>query len=146
MGSFLWVIIFLAVVVFFYMPYMKKQMAKKQAVVDAFLAEHPEASKVFLSTGIKGLSSDQMTVLGVDGEPPMLFYDGRRQGVVLLPGQHVVEVAYGWTRPGLLHKNVTTQVEPSKQEVEIEARREYLLSYDRDGEHYVFEEKGVLGA
>lgn len=134
------VIFFVAIFAAGYYVYMRKTLAARRDRADAFLSEHPDAARVFLQVGMKGLSSDAITVISVDDNAPVFFSEGRKQGVLLAPGRHILEVAYAWTRPGILHKNVTTQVEPSRQEVEAEARKTYKLDFNREEEEYVFEE------
>lgn len=124
-----------------YYYYMQKMLKAKRDQADAFLASHPDAARVYLQTGMKGLTSDATTVIDVDGEAPVHFYEGRKQGILVEPGKRVLNVAYAWTRPGILHKNVTTEVEPSRQEVEVEAKKSYILGFDKKAEAFVFTEK-----
>lgn len=119
-------------------------MDKKKKIAQDYLAKHPDAAKVYLKTGMKSwYSSEVTTVFFVNGEEPVHFYEGMSQGILLLPGRNVLDVAAGSTRPGILHKNVTTQVEPSKQEVEAEPGKSYTLGFNFKEEHYVFEEKAA---
>lgn len=44
------------------------------------------------------------------------------------------------TRPGFFSKTVTTQYAPSTQEVEVEAEKTYIYSFDKKNEQYTFTE------
>ena len=137
----MYVVIFLIIVSVVYIPYMKKHMNNRKKTADDFLSAHPDAARVYLKTGMKGmLSSEETTIFSVNDQDPVFFYENRTQGVLLLPGKNVIEVAYGQTRPGILHKNVTTQITPSKQELEIEAGKRYRLGFNMDEKSYMFEE------
>lgn len=133
-------ILVVACAAYYYFVVMK-QIQRKKDDAEQFQRDHPEASKVYLKTGMTGLlTSEEVTILGVNDNEPVLFYEGLKQGFFLMPGKSVIEVSCSWTRPGVLHKNVTTEVAPSKQEVEAEAGKAYRLGFDRDAETYVFEE------
>ena len=123
-----------------YYYYMHKMLAARKAKAEQYLSEHPDAAKVYLQNGMKGLTHEATTVISVNDEPPQLFYEKMKQGVLLLPGTNILEVTYAWNKPGILRKNVTTTYEASKQEVEVEPGKNYRLGFDRDAESYTFEE------
>ena len=128
----------------YYYVAVRVQLRKKKAAAEAFLAAHPDAAKVFTKMGLWGLYGE-LTAIGVDDQPPTEFYEGLMagQGFLLLPGGHVVEATYAWTRPGILHKTVTTRIGPSKLEVVAEPGKRYRLSFNRREEQYRFEELAV---
>lgn len=142
-GTMYFPLILIVIIMVIYIPYLMKHMKKKKEEQEAYLLANPDAAKVFTKIGIASLySSEAITVLGVNGQPPVPFYDGLQegQGFFLPPGQNIIEVIYARTRAGILHKTVTTRTGPSKQEVAAEPRKRYRLGYDRKGEGYVFEE------
>jgi len=104
-----------------------------------FLKVHPDAAKIYLT--VKALiTSEVVTVFGVDGEGPQLFAEGAKSGFYVIPGSRIVEMSYTYSRPGVLHKNVTQTYGPVKKELAVEASKTYRLGFDRDQETFTFEE------
>lgn len=139
---YIFVVLVAACAAYYYFVVLKHMQGQKEKT-EQFQRDHPEAARVYLRTGIKDLYfGGTMTVFNVDDEEPIRFHEGLglKEGLLLLPGKHTLEVAYGWSRPGLVHKTVTTQIAPSKQEVEAEAGKTYRLTFDRSEKVYVFSE------
>jgi hypothetical protein len=104
-----------------------------------FLAEHPEAVKVYLS--VKALiTSEMVTVYTADGEIPSRFIENGKSGFYAIPGKRTVEMSYTYSRPGLLHKTVTQTIGPVKKELVIEGNKNYRLGFNRQEETFTFEE------
>lgn len=140
----IFLILVIACAAYYYFVVLK-QINRKKGDALQYKREHPEAATVYLKTGMASLfTSETITVLEVNGAEPVLFYEGTKQGFFLLPGKSVIEVECSWTRPGVVHKNVTTQIAPSKQEVEAEAGKQYRLGFDREAKTYVFEELAAV--
>lgn len=136
-------IILVAGCALYYYFVVGKHMQGKKEKTEQFRRDHPEAATVYLRTGLKDIYfAGTMAVFDVDDEEPIRFYEGMglKEGLLLLPGKRVLNVSYGWSRPGIIHKTVTTQIAPSKQEVEPEAGKTYRLTYDRKENVYVFSE------
>jgi hypothetical protein len=104
-----------------------------------FLAEHPEAVKVYLTTKAL-ITTEAVTVHGVDGKRPSPFIENGKSGFYTIPGKKMVEMSYTYSRPGLLHKTVTQTVGPVKKELVIDMNKSYLLGFDRQEETFTFEE------
>lgn len=117
-----------------YMRYKKSKMKN-------YIEAHPEAAKVFIKTHAQIVKAEGLYIHSVDGGKPETFIDGIKTGFYLLPGTHVIESTFTTSRPGVLHKTVTTSYGPSKQEVEVEARKSYNYSFNPDTNEYSFELK-----
>lgn len=115
------------------------RMKKLAASNRDFLRDHPNAAKVYLA--VKAfITSGAVTVISVDGAAPRLFMEAGKSGLYALPGSRTVEVQYTYNRPGVIHRNVTTTYGPVKKELRLESGKSYLLGFDRDAEHFTFEE------
>ena len=123
-----------------YLAVMLVYMKNKKNAVNKWLAENPTAVKVYLDTKSGLIHSNTLTIISVDLDRPVHFTEGMKRGFYLLPGKHVVESTISTTRPGLLHRTVTTQYGPTKQEIEVEAGKTYDYSFDLKGEQYEFSE------
>ncbi len=114
---------------------------KHNAKLAKFTEEHPQAAKVSVKANKIGIIVENLNVLSVNGEQPLIYQEKLiNTGFYLLPGKNILEVSYDLSRPGILHKRVTTYYDPCKIEVEAEPNKEYKLSYDRKKEEYEFEE------
>ncbi|MDR1329255.1 MAG: hypothetical protein LBK23_06610 [Oscillospiraceae bacterium] len=107
----------------------------------SFLAEHPDAAKVYLVT--KALvATEAARVHSVNGGKPENFFEGSKNGFYLAPGRSSVEISYTHSRPGVLHKSVTTSTGVVKKELVTEANKSYFLGFDRKAENFTFELTG----
>jgi hypothetical protein len=104
-----------------------------------FLKEHPDAVKVYLSFKTL-LTLGSISVHSVDGDEPAFFSESLKSGFYVIPGKRMVEMSYTSSRPGILHKSVTTTYGPYKKEVVIAPNRNYLLGFARRQETFTFEE------
>jgi hypothetical protein len=112
---------------------------KLKASGQNFLAEHPDAVKVYLT--VKALiTSEAVTVHAVDGDGPSQFIENGKSGFYAVPGKRTVEMSYTYSRPGILHKTVTQTIGPVKKELVIGADKNYLLGFNRKEETFTFEE------
>ena len=131
-----YVVIFMAIIMIAYVPSMIIYMNKKKKGAAEFLNNHPDASKVLIAGAMKGI----ITVLTVNGDAPVTFYEENKKGFFLLPGENVVEAQYTWSRPGIMYKTVTTTIGPSKIKLTAEFNKKYYISFDKKEEVYNFEE------
>jgi len=131
-----YVIIVIAVFMILYIPGIIIYLNRKKKAANDFITAHPNAAKVFMQANMSG----RLLVTGVDEEPPNTFYEKNKQGFFLIPGEVVVEAQFTWTRPGIMHKTVTTTVGPSKIKVTAEAYKQYTMGYDKKSESFTFEE------
>lgn len=139
----MYVVLFLFAISIIYIPYAMKMIKKKQEESAAFLAANPTASKIYPRVGLRGLyMAEQVMVTAVNDGAPDPFYDGLKegQGVYALPGKNAIEVEYARTRPGILHKSVTTTTGPTKQEIEVEANKRYSLGFIRNENRFCLTE------
>ena len=68
------------------------------------------------------------------------FVEGMNYGIYLKPGNRELTVRAISTRPGILHKRVTTVWGPMKINVNIEPEKRYELRFDKKEEQFsVFE-------
>ena len=113
---------------------------KRKAAAKDWLAENPDASKVYIQSKLNVIVESHLTVLSVDGDAPRTFTEGLKTGFYLKPGVHTVESTYETTRPGVVHKTVTDVYGPSKQEIEVEAGKRYDYGFDPKEKSYTFSE------
>ena len=104
-----------------------------------FLTKHPDAARVYL-TAKALVTTEAVTVYTVDDAPPSRFLESGKNGFYLAPGQSKVSISYSYTRPGVLHKTVTTSTDVVEKVLEVEANRSYILGFDRKAECFTFEE------
>ena len=122
----------------FYVVYMVIMNKKNNAVLQDWLGKHPDAAKVFFTTNIIALG--QITIHYVDEEKPLFFREGFKMGFYVAPGDHIIESSYTFSRPGIFYRRVSTTYESSKQEIVVEASKEYLYKFDRKEKSYSFTE------
>jgi hypothetical protein len=104
-----------------------------------FLAEHPDAVKIYLT--VKAfITAEAVTVHTIDGGSPSPFIEKGKSGFFAVPGKRIAEMSYTYSRPGLLHKTVTQTIGPAKKELLVEAGKNYRLGFDRTDETFTFEE------
>lgn len=108
--------------------------------VNAVLSEHPDAARVTIKNVNWLFFTRTTTVLSVDGKEYAKFVKGFSVGFYLTPGVHELTVSFSKTRPGILHKQVTTIYDPVKISVTAEAGKEYRIYFNHKTEQYVFEE------
>lgn len=123
-----------------YLVAMVIYLKNKKKSNQKWLAQNPTAVKMFLSAKSDLIHSNGLRIISVDGAAPVYFYEGTKQGIYVLPGNRLVESTFSTTRPGILHKTVTTEYGPTKQELEIEAGKTYNYSFDLKEERYELEE------
>jgi hypothetical protein len=146
--------IYLIIIVVFLVAAFFYSQAMNQKTVGAgkkFLAEHPDAVKIYLTSKVS-LVSEMVYVTSVDGEFPVVFSEpgklpivipgipGSKNGIYVLPGTRKLELQYTHNRPGIMYKNVTSSTGIVKKEIVVEANKNYMLGFDRKAEAFTFEE------
>ncbi len=139
-SPFRYLILFIALYLLVFLPFMLNKVKKHRQAADAYATEHPDAARILMGTSV-GITSESMTVHQIDNDAPVLFTEKSKQGFFALPGSHIIDVEYSYTRPGVVYKNVTTSTGVTRQEIEVEAGKRYVLRFDRKAEHFVFEEQ-----
>ncbi|WP_462247949.1 hypothetical protein [Parvimonas micra] len=112
---------------------------KRKQGYDKWLSDHPDAVKIYLNTGFNAITSKTLSgrILSPDAYPT-IAYEGTKSVIYALPGTVDVELTYSYTRPGVLHKNVTTTWGPTKLSLEVEKGKTYSLTFDKDEETFKF--------
>ena len=118
---------------------LSKYFTNKNA--NKFLQENPGASKLFTKNKSIGITSQTIEVLKVDdNESSSVFVEGMKYGIYLKPGNRELTVRATSTRPGILHKRVTTVWGPMKINVNIEPDKTYELRFDKKEEQFSIHE------
>ena len=106
-----------------------------------FLQENPGASKLFTKNKSIGITSQTIEILKVDdNESSSVFVEGMKYGIYLKSGNRELTVRATSTRPGILHKRVTTVWGPMKINVNIEPEKTYELRFDKKEEQFSIHE------
>ena len=106
-----------------------------------FLQENPGASKLFTKNKSIGIITQTIEILKVDdNESSSVFVEGMKYGIYLKPGDRELTVRATTTRPGILHKRVTTVWGPMKINVNIEPEKTYELRFDKKEEQFSIHE------
>jgi hypothetical protein len=135
--QFVYIIIVLAVCgVVWYMNIQRLKNTK--AANQGFLAQHPDAAKVYLTSKAL-ITSEAVVVSLVDGQTPQNFFEGGKSGFYVTPGTHSVDMSYTYNRPGILYKNVSESTGLVKKELVVEASTSYTLGFNRDANEFTFE-------
>lgn len=124
---------FYLIAMILYMRYKKNQGKNWEA-------QNPHGSKIYIKSKSIVVKTDGIYIHSVDGEKPLTFVEGTKTGLYVLPGKHVIEATFTSSRPGIVHKTVTTSYGPLKVEVHIESRKAYGLSFNEDSQGFEFEE------
>ncbi|CAM3489212.1 hypothetical protein [Pseudostreptobacillus hongkongensis] len=114
---------------------LSKYFTNKSA--NKFLEENPGASKLFTKNNSIGIMTQTIEILKVDdNESSSVFVEGMKYGIYLKPGNRELTVRATTTRPGILHKRVTTVWGPMKINVNIEPEKRYELRFDKKEEQF----------
>ena len=118
---------------------LSKYFTNKSA--NNFLKENPGASKLFTKNTSIGIITQTIEILKVDdNESSSVFVEGMKYGIYLKPGNRELTVRATSTRPGILHKRVTTVWGPMKINVNIEPEKTYELRFDKKEEQFSIHE------
>ena len=118
---------------------LSKYFTNKNA--NKFLQENPGASKLFTKNKSIGIITQTIEILKVDdNESSSVFVEGMKYGIYLKPGNRELTVRATSTRPGILHKRVTTVWGPMKINVNIEPDKTYELRFDKKEEQFSIHE------
>ena len=123
--------------------YMYANRRKKELL--EWLEKNPKAAKVYIAKTSSLLGSiftpSSIRLIAIDDDYPMTsFTEGFKQGFYLAPGKHKITSSFEKTRPGFFYKTVTTKYGSTTQEVEVEAEKTYIYSFDKKNEQYTFTE------
>lgn len=134
-------IVFVIIYQFFIFMYMNKR--KKETL--EWVEKNPKAAKVYIAK-TSGLLASIIAPSGIDlvsiddNQPVISFTEGFKRGFYLTPGKHKITSSFTKSRPGIFYKTVSTTYGPTTQEVEVEAEKTYIYSFDKKNEQYTFAE------
>ena len=111
---------------------------RRKASNNKFLAENPDAAKVFLQHRL-GMSSDILTVCTVNGENPRIFRERGKTGIYILPGRAELSLEFQHQRHTGMRKTVIESTGLLKKTIETEARGQYSLRFDRKASAFILE-------
>ncbi|RRD40438.1 hypothetical protein EII29_02885 [Leptotrichia sp. OH3620_COT-345] len=114
-------------------------MKRKKENTQKWLLENPSASKIFVESK-SFMENSGLYIKNVDGQTPVTFYEGRKGGIYLLPGNHIIEAMYSQTRPGIIYKRVTKTYGPVKTDVKVETGKTYKYFFDKKNKNFIFTE------
>ena len=128
-----------------YQIFMFIRANKRKKEVLEWLEKNPRAAKVYIKTNSSLLTSmftpSSIRLIAIDDDYPMTsFTEGFKQGFYLAPGKHKITSSFEKTRPGFFSRTVTTKYGSTTQEVEVEAEKTYIYSFDKKNEQYTFTE------
>ena len=129
-----------------YQIFMFIRANKRKKEVLEWLEKNPKAAKVYIGSTSSNLLSfiltpSSISLIAIDDKKPTTFImEGTKQVFYLTPGKHTITSSFQKSRPGILSKRVISEYEPTTQEVEVEAEKTYIYSFDKKNEHYTFTE------
>ena len=129
-----------------YSFFMFNRANKRKKEILEWLEKNPKAAKVYIGSTSSNLISfiltpSSISLIAIDDKKPTTFImEGTKQVFYLTPGKHTITSSFQKSRPGILSKRVISEYEPTTQEVEAEAEKTYIYSFDKKNEHYTFTE------
>ena len=129
-----------------YQIFMFTRANKRKKEILEWLEKNPKAAKVYIGSTSSNLLSfiltpSSISLIAIDDKKPTTFImEGTKQVFYLTPGKHTITSSFQKSRPGILSKRVISEYEPTTQEVEVEAEKTYIYSFDKKNEHYTFTE------
>ena len=128
-----------------YQIFMFIRANKRKKEFIEWLEKNPKAANVYIKTNSSLLASmftpSSIRLIAIDDDYPMTsFTEGFKQGFYLAPGKHKITSSFEKTRPGFFSRTVTTKYGSTTQEVEVEAEKTYIYSFDKKNEQYTFTE------
>ena len=144
-GFYIYIIV-MAVVMCGYSVVLLTMTKKRKKDVQEWLEQNPKAAKIYIGSTSSNLLSyiltpSSISLIAIDNEKPKTFtMEGTKQVFYLTPGKHTITSSFQKSRPGILSKRVITEYEPTTQEVEVEAEKTYIYSFDKKTEQYTFTE------
>ena len=129
-----------------YSFFMFNRANKRKKEILEWLEKNPKAAKVYIGSTSSNLLSfiltpSSISLIAIDDKKPTTFImEGTKQVFYLTPGKHTITSSFQKSRPGILSKRVISEYEPTTQEVEAEAEKTYIYSFDKKNEHDTFTE------
>ena len=129
-----------------YSFFMFNRANRRKKEILEWLEKNPKAAKVYIGSTSSNLLSfiltpSSISLIAIDDKKPTTFImEGTKQVFYLTPGKHTITSSFQKSRPGILSKRVISEYEPTTQEVEVEAEKTYIYSFNKKKEHYSFTE------
>lgn len=129
-----------------YSFFMFNRANKRKKEILEWLEKNPKAAKVYIGSTSSNLLSfiltpSSISLIAIDDKKPTTFImEGTKQVFYLTLGKHTITSSFQKSRPGILSKRVISEYEPTTQEVEAEAEKTYIYSFDKKNEQYTFTE------
>lgn len=102
-----------------------------------YLEKYPNAVKVYPKKTNVVVANSQIMIYAVDGEMPA-FQNG---AFYVKPGKSVLDVSFESERVGFFYKRVRTYTDKVSIEVDLEAGKEYIISFDKKADNFRVDEK-----
>lgn len=112
---------------------------KREKLIDAWLEQHPNACKIYLQKKI-GIKSGTISVFYVNKEKPKIKIGKAMNAIYVEPGKNTIEVSYIFTRPSVA-STMTETYGPAEVVVDVEAGKEYEITFDREKKMFSYNEK-----
>lgn len=106
-----------------------------------FEQEHPDVSKVYIQNLSLMKIADGLQIHSVDAQKPHTFIENTKQGVYLFAGKHVIESTFTTTTTGAFKRTTTHRYGPSRNEITVEAGKNYHFYFDAETKTYTFDEQ-----
>jgi len=115
------------------------KMTKLRREKAAFLAAHPDASKIYLMA--KGfIVSEGVSIHAVDGKTPLLLTETGKYGFFVAPGERKLRLSYSHTRPGVVYRSVSTSTGTVDKLVTVKPSATYKISFNREAKTFLLDE------
>ncbi len=133
-------IIFMAAFVTISVVFMVIKMKKNKSAKEDFLAQHPDAAKIYaMRKGV--VTSDTLTIHLVDDALPVALTEAGANGIYIAPGEHKIQISSTYTRPGVMYRSVSQSTGTVDKIVTIKPYAEYDLTFDRKEGTFSFDER-----
>lgn len=112
---------------------------KREKLINDWLEQHPNACKIYLQKKI-GIKSGTISVFYVNKEKPKIKIEKAMNVLYVEPGKNTIEVSYIFTRPSVA-STMTETYGPAEVVVDVEAGKEYEITFDREKKMFSYNEK-----
>lgn len=112
---------------------------KKMNDTSSYLEKHPNAAKIYV-TFKHHLVTEKITIFTINGKKAV---HGHLANVYYCESGKDIKLEVSWTysRPGIFYKSVNKYTDVVELLVDIEAEKNYMLTYNKKEEKFVIKEK-----
>lgn len=120
----------LLVIAFSVVIYFKSNTSRKmKKEAENFLKTHPESAIVYGKFSV-GATTQNLSILEVNGKDPVYFSDGKNWVYYILPGENSLKVSYNRKLAGV---SILSEATANRQEetikIRLEPKEKYQLEY-----------------